>query len=124
MKTPLPSTLNVPLGSRIQCLSGHAGEFGQLGTKQHFLAAGTIIDFAMRTADAKRDALVRFVRNLARTSGTISRDEFAAIKKAGYTDVQFVEISLALAVAVFTNVFICINNATINFPAVEVVATA
>jgi alkylhydroperoxidase family enzyme len=76
------------------------------------------------TGDAKRDALVRFVRNLAQTSGTISRDEFTAIKKAGYTDVQFVEISLAIAVTVFTNVFNCINNTTIDFPAVEVVATA
>jgi hypothetical protein len=35
------------------------------------------------TGDAKRDALVRFVRNLALTSGTISDAEFAAIKAAG-----------------------------------------
>jgi hypothetical protein len=39
-----------------------------------------------RIADAKRDALVRFVKNLQQTSGTISADEFAAIKAAGYTD--------------------------------------
>jgi alkylhydroperoxidase family enzyme len=75
------------------------------------------------TGDAKRDALVRVVRNLAETSGTISRDEFTAIKKAGYTDARFVEISLAIGVTVFTNVFKCINNATVDFSAVEVVAT-
>jgi alkylhydroperoxidase family enzyme len=77
-----------------------------------------------QTGDAKRDALVRFVRNLALTSVTISGDEFTAIKKAGYTDAQFVEISLAMAVTVFTNVFNCIDNTTIDFPAAEVVAAA
>jgi hypothetical protein len=37
------------------------------------------------TGDAKRDALVRFVRNLAETSRTISDEEFSAIKAAGDT---------------------------------------
>ncbi|ALL68274.1 Macrophage infectivity potentiator-related protein [Paraburkholderia caribensis MBA4] len=32
------------------------------------------------TGDAKRDALVRFVLNLQNTSGTISNEEFAAIR--------------------------------------------
>jgi uncharacterized peroxidase-related enzyme len=46
------------------------------------------------TGDAKRDALVRFVRTLAETSGTVSDNDFAAIKAAGYTDAQLVDISL------------------------------
>lgn len=70
------------------------------------------------TGDAKRDALVRFVRNLAQTSGTISDEEFAAIRAAGYTDAQLVDISLAIAVTVFTNVFNRINDTAIDFPAV------
>jgi uncharacterized peroxidase-related enzyme len=70
------------------------------------------------TGDAKRDALVRFVRNLALTSGTISDTEFAAIKAAGYTDAQLVDISLAIALTVFTNVFNRINDTAIDFPAV------
>ncbi|TPM26923.1 carboxymuconolactone decarboxylase family protein [Mesorhizobium sp. B2-3-5] len=70
------------------------------------------------TGDAKRDALVRFVRNLQRTSGTISKPAFHAIKDAGYTDGQLVEISLAIAVTVFTNVFNRINDTTIDMPAV------
>src|SRR5262249_47558472 len=36
------------------------------------------------SGDAKRDALAHFVRTLASTTGTISADEFAAIKAAGY----------------------------------------
>jgi AhpD family alkylhydroperoxidase len=37
------------------------------------------------TGDAKRDALIRFVRTLAQTSGTVSDDDFVAIKAAGYS---------------------------------------
>ena len=71
------------------------------------------------TGDAKRDALIRFVRLLAETSGTVSADEFAAIKAAGYSDAQLVDISLAFATTAFTNVFNRINDTPIDFPAVS-----
>jgi uncharacterized peroxidase-related enzyme len=70
------------------------------------------------TGDAKRDALVGFVRKLAQSSGTVSDEDFAAIKAAGYSDAQLVEISLAFATIVFTNVFNRINDTEIDFPAV------
>ena len=70
------------------------------------------------TGDVKRDALVRFVRRLATTSGTVSDADFAAIKDAGYSDAQLVDISLAFATTAFTNVFNNINNTDIDFPAV------
>ena len=62
--------------------------------------------------DAKRDALAGFVRTLVTTSD----DAFAAIKVAGYTDQQLVEISLAVAVIIFTNVFNRINDTDLDFP--------
>jgi uncharacterized peroxidase-related enzyme len=70
------------------------------------------------TDDAKRDALVGFVRKLAQSSGTVSDEDFAAIKAAGYSDAQLVDISLAFATTVFTNVFNRINDTEIDFPAV------
>jgi uncharacterized peroxidase-related enzyme len=70
------------------------------------------------TGDAKRDTLVRFVRKLAQSSGTVSDEDFAAIKAAGYSDAQLVEISLAFATIAFTNVFNRINDTEIDFPAV------
>ena len=70
------------------------------------------------TGDAKRDALVRFIHTLSRTSGTVSDDAFADIRAAGYSDAQLVDISLAVAVTVFTNVFNRINDTAIDFPAV------
>jgi uncharacterized peroxidase-related enzyme len=71
------------------------------------------------TGDIKRDALVRFVTLLASTRGTIDEAEFAAIRDAGYTDQQLVEISLAIATTTFTNIFNRINDTTIDFPAVD-----
>ena len=70
------------------------------------------------TDDARRDALIRFVRVLAESSGTVSNEEFAAIKAAGYSDAQLVDISLAFATIVFTNVFNRINDTAIDFPPV------
>jgi uncharacterized peroxidase-related enzyme len=70
------------------------------------------------TGDTKRDALARFVRKLAQSSGTVRDEDFAAIKAAGYTDAQLVEISLAFATTVFTNVFNRINDTEIDFPAI------
>jgi uncharacterized peroxidase-related enzyme len=74
---------------------------------------------AQPTGDEKRDALARFVTVLTKTRGTIPEAEFTAIKRAGYTDAQLVEISLAIAVTVFTNVFNRINDTTIDFPAIH-----
>lgn len=71
------------------------------------------------TGDGRRDALVRFVSHLQTTSGTISQDEFAAIRAAGYTDGQLAEISFAIALATFTSTFNRINGTDVDFPPVE-----
>ncbi|TKR54289.1 carboxymuconolactone decarboxylase family protein [Allopusillimonas ginsengisoli] len=71
------------------------------------------------TGDSKRDALVRFVSHLQATSGSISQDEFTAIRAVGYTDTQLAEISLAIALTIFTNTFNRINDTDVDFPPVE-----
>jgi AhpD family alkylhydroperoxidase len=71
------------------------------------------------TGDAKRDALVRFVRNLHQGRGTIVQAEFDAIRAAGYTDTQLAEISLAFALTIFTNTFNRINDTDVDFPPVR-----
>jgi uncharacterized peroxidase-related enzyme len=70
------------------------------------------------TGDAKRDALVRLVGKLVKTSGTLSDQDFSAIKAAGYTEQQLVDISLAIAVITFTNVFNRINDTELDYSAV------
>lgn len=73
----------------------------------------------LSTGDQKRDALAAFVRALASTSGTISDEQFAAIRAAGYTDQQLVEISLAIAIIIFTNMFNRVNDTDIDFPKIK-----
>ena len=70
------------------------------------------------TGDARRDALIRFVRALQQTRGTIGPESHATIKAAGYTDAQLVEIALAIAIVSFTNLFNRINDTDIDFPRV------
>jgi uncharacterized peroxidase-related enzyme len=97
------------------CVAAHSHLARLTGIKPEVLKQ---IRDGQRTGDAKRDALVGFVRKLAQSSGTVSDEDFAAIKAAGYSDAQLVEISLAFATTVFTNVFNRINDTEIDFPAV------
>jgi uncharacterized peroxidase-related enzyme len=97
------------------CVAAHNHLANLAGVKPEVLKQ---IREGQPTGYAKRDALVGFVRKLAQSSGTISDDDFAAIKAAGYSDAQLVEISLAFATTVFTNVFNRINDTEIDFPAV------
>jgi uncharacterized peroxidase-related enzyme len=69
------------------------------------------------TGNQRRDALVRFVRSVVTTQGTVNDDAFADFKSAGYTDTHVVDISLAIAVATFTNVFNRINDTPIDVTA-------
>jgi uncharacterized peroxidase-related enzyme len=97
------------------CVAAHSHLAGLAGLKPEVLRQ---IREAQPTGDDKRDALVGFVRKLAQSSGTVSDGDFAAIKAAGYSDAQLVEISLAFATTVFTNIFNRINDTEIDFPAV------
>jgi AhpD family alkylhydroperoxidase len=78
----------------------------------------TAVRAGQPTGDAKRDALVHVVRLLVLTRGTLDARAFSAIKAAGYTAAQLVDISLAVAVVTFTNVFNRINDTELDFPAV------
>jgi AhpD family alkylhydroperoxidase len=101
------------------CVAAHTMIGKMVGLKPEELRQ---IRAGQPTGDAKRDALVRFVRVIMQTSGTLSRGEFSAIRSAGYTDAQLADISLAIALVVFTNTFNRINDTDVDFPAVQSVA--
>jgi uncharacterized peroxidase-related enzyme len=71
------------------------------------------------TGDSKRDALVAFVRKLQLSRGTISQADFDAIRSAQYTETQLADISLAIALTIFTNTFNRINDTSVDFPPVK-----
>jgi uncharacterized peroxidase-related enzyme len=97
------------------CVAAHTHLAKLAGVKSEALKQ---IREGQPSGDPRRDALAGFVRGLAQSSGTVSDQDFAAIKAAGYSDAQLVEISLAFATTVFTNVFNRINDTEIDFPAV------
>lgn len=70
------------------------------------------------TGNSKFDALITFVKALLTTKGTLPEHEIAAIRNAGYSDAQLVDIGLVMAVITFTNVFNRINDTEVDFPVI------
>jgi alkylhydroperoxidase family enzyme len=68
------------------------------------------------TGDARRDALVTFVRTAASTQGTLDASVLAAVREAGYTPAQIIEALLAVSLITFTNLFNRVNDTAIDFP--------
>jgi uncharacterized peroxidase-related enzyme len=71
------------------------------------------------TGDAKRDALVTYVRTLVGTRGTVPEAVVDAVRAAGYTERQIIEINLAIASITFTNLVNRVNDTTLDFPTVS-----
>ncbi|WP_144140919.1 carboxymuconolactone decarboxylase family protein [Paraburkholderia sp. BCC1884] len=70
------------------------------------------------TGDTKRDALVRFVRTIVTTHGTLPNEEVRSVLEAGYTERQVIETALAIAAITFTNIINRVNDTTLDFPAI------
>ena len=69
--------------------------------------------------DPKADAAVRFAAAVARARGHIGDADFAAVRLAGYTDAQIVEIVQHVALNTWTNYFNEVFKTAIDFPVVE-----
>ena len=74
--------------------------------------------------DPKADAAVRFAAKVARARGQVSDADFAAVKDAGYTDAQVIEIVQHVALNTFTNLFNEVFQTDIDFPVVQAVRHA
>ena len=69
--------------------------------------------------DPKADAAVRFAAKLVRQRGQIGDADLAAVKLAGYTDAQVLEIIMHVALNTFTNYVNEALGTDIDFPVVE-----
>lgn len=70
--------------------------------------------------DTKADAAVRFAAKVARERGQVTDADLAAVKAAGYTDAQAIEIVQHVALNVWTNFFNNVFQTEIDFPVVDV----
>lgn len=99
------------------CLSAHTF-FGRSAAK---------LDDAEITAnrngasnDPKADAAVRFAVKVARERGGVAEDDVEAVRAAGYSNAQLVEIVQLVALNTFTNYFNEVFQTEIDFPEVSV----
>ncbi|WP_417497686.1 carboxymuconolactone decarboxylase family protein [Maricaulis sp.] len=74
------------------------------------------------STDPKADAAVRFAASVVTARGQVSDDEVKAVKLAGYSDAQVVEIVLHVAVNTLTNYANEVAQTVVDFPAVDALA--
>lgn len=68
--------------------------------------------------DPKADAAVRFAAKVARDRGHIADADFAAVRLAGYSDGQIIEIVQHVALNIWTNYFNTVFHTEVDFPLV------
>ena len=69
--------------------------------------------------DIKADAAVRFAARVTKLRGHVTNEDFAAVKAAGYTDAQIIEIVQHVALNTWTNYINTVGQTEIDFPVVE-----
>jgi uncharacterized peroxidase-related enzyme len=69
--------------------------------------------------DPKAAVAVQFAAKVAHERGRVSDEDLRAIKEAGYTDAQIVEIVVHVALSVLTNYTNVVTNTEIDFPVVR-----
>ncbi len=71
------------------------------------------------STDPKADAAVQFAVKLVEARGHVSDADIQAVKRAGYTDAQIVEIVLHVALNTLTNYVNVVAETEIDFPVVK-----
>ena len=76
------------------------------------------------SGDAKADAAVRFAAKVVRERGQVSDGDIKAVRDAGFSDGQIVEIIAVSAENIFTNLLNVVAQTDIDFPVVHAAEAA
>jgi uncharacterized peroxidase-related enzyme len=76
------------------------------------------------SGDAKADAAVRFAAKVVRERGRVSDGDIKAVRDAGFSDGQIVEIVAVTAENIFTNLLNVVAQTDIDFPVVHAAEAA
>jgi len=74
--------------------------------------------------DPKADVAVRFAAQMVKHHGHVSDNELKAVKAAGYSDAQVIEIVQHVALNTWTNYINCVADTDIDFPVVTAMKAA
>lgn len=69
--------------------------------------------------DLRSGALLKFVNSVLNAKGPLAKDDLTAIKNAGFSDQEIVEIIGTIALNIFTNYFNNTMNLEVDFPKVD-----
>ena len=98
------------------CLSAHS----YLGMNMAKISGEEIALNRMgRSSDPKADAAVRFAASVARDRGRVADADIEAVREAGFSDGQIVEIIAVVAENIFTNLLNVVAGTDIDFPVVQ-----
>jgi len=76
------------------------------------------------STDPKAAAAIRFAVQVARTRGGVSDADIAAVKQAGFSEAQIVEIVALVVENVFTNYLNRVAQTDIDFPVLQTAEAA
>jgi len=97
------------------CVAAHSLMGKMAGLPPDALAA---VRDGRATGNAREDALADFARHLVTSRGTVEASVVEAVKAAGVTDAQIVDVTLAITAITLTNLFNRINDTVVDFPKV------
>ncbi len=72
-----------------------------------------------RSSDAKAEAALTFARALVEHAGQVSKAEFDAVRAAGHSDGEIIEIITHVAMNIFTNLLGKSTQVEIDFPEID-----
>lgn len=102
------------------CVSAHTA----IGRKAGLDSNEILANRQGRSADAKAEAALTFARALVEHTGQVSKAEFDAVRDAGHSDAEIIEIITHVAMNIFTNLLGKSTQVDIDFPKVELHARA
>jgi uncharacterized peroxidase-related enzyme len=97
------------------CLSAHSAIGRKAGLSNTEIEANRVGG----SEDSKAAVAVSFAQTVARHSGTVSTAELLAVREAGYSDAEIVEIITHVGMNLLTNMLAKVSQVDIDFPKVE-----
>ncbi|MGQ0677694.1 MAG: carboxymuconolactone decarboxylase family protein [Rhodospirillales bacterium] len=97
------------------CVSAHTAIGRKVGLDNHEMLANRM----GRSSDAKAEAALTFARALVEHTGQVSKAEFDAVRAAGHSDAEIIEIITHVAMNIFTNLLGKATQVEIDFPKIE-----
>ncbi|WP_019604248.1 carboxymuconolactone decarboxylase family protein [Teredinibacter turnerae] len=102
------------------CVSAHTA----IGRKVGLSSAEIEANRAGGSQDAKAAEAVKFARSVAKNTGEVTTAELMAIREAGFSDAEIIEIITHVALNLFTNMIGKASRVEIDFPKVQLLGAA